>query len=102
MANFHQKKAHIAPGLGWRNRSQRLAEYAQRRADVLGIPSRPASPLSDVTNSRKRRRFNVDFEETKKAGGAELAVIMGESRKMKARTILFGIVDPNTSKIEPR
>lgn len=96
-----ERYAHVAPGLGRRNRAQRLAEYAQRRVDVLSLPPHPASPLGDVTNKRKRRRLNVDFEELKKAGAAESAVLADEVRMMEVRTISFGIVDPWKCKTGP-
>ena len=51
------------------------------------------SPLRNVTNVRKRRRLNVDFEELKKAGAAELAVLVDEVRMMEVKTISFGIAD---------
>ncbi|KAF9233465.1 hypothetical protein BU15DRAFT_66565 [Melanogaster broomeanus] len=86
-----QQHAHVAPGLGFRNRTQRLAEYAQRRADILGLPPAPSSPLLDVTNTRKRRRLNVDFADMKRAGASEVALIAHEARKMAAMTISFGV-----------
>lgn len=89
-----QQNAHVAPGLGIRNRAQRLAEYAQRRADILDL----TPPLFDVTNSPKRRRLNVDFAETKKAGLSEMAAIAEEARKMQAMTISFGVPDRGKSK----
>ena len=47
---------------------------------------------------RKRRRLNVDFEELKKAGAAELAVLEDEVRMMEVRTISFGIADARKCK----
>ncbi|KAN0088170.1 hypothetical protein V8E55_005227 [Tylopilus felleus] len=87
------RNAHVAPGLGIRNRAQRLAEYAQRRADILGLPPSPSPPLFDVTNAPKRRRLNVDFTEMKKAGLSEMTAIAEEARKMQAMTISFGVPD---------
>lgn len=93
-----QQNAHVAPGLGIRNRAQRLAEYAQRRADIIGLPLPPSPPLFDVTNTPKRRRLNVDFTETKKAGLSEVTTIAEEARKMQAMTISFGVPDRSKSK----
>ena len=92
-----QQNAHVAPGLGIRNRAQRLAEYAQRRADVLGLSPPPSPPLFDVTNTPKRRRLNVDFTEMKKAGSSEMTAIAEEAKKMQAMTISFGIPDRGKS-----
>ncbi|KAF8555648.1 hypothetical protein OG21DRAFT_1460672 [Imleria badia] len=93
-----EQNAHVAPGLGIRNRAQRLAEYAQRRADVLGLAPPPSPPLFDVTNTRKRRRLNVDFSEMKKAGSSEMTAIAEEAKKMQAMTISFGVPDRGKSK----
>ncbi|KAH0836780.1 hypothetical protein J3R83DRAFT_8530 [Lanmaoa asiatica] len=93
-----EQNAHVAPGLGIRNRAQRLAEYAQRRADILGLPPPPSPPLFDVTNTPKRRRPNVDFTETKKAGSSEVTAIAEEAKKMRAMTISFGVPDRGKSK----
>ncbi|KAG9313129.1 hypothetical protein JVU11DRAFT_6579 [Chiua virens] len=93
-----ERNAHVAPGLGIRNRAQRLAEYAQRRADILGLSPPPTPPLFDVTNAPKRKRPNVDFTEMKKAGSSEAAVIAEEARKMQALTISFGVPDAEKSK----
>ncbi|KAI9464701.1 hypothetical protein HD554DRAFT_2121066 [Boletus coccyginus] len=92
-----EQNAHVAPGLGIRNRAQRLAEYAQRRADILGLPPPPSPPLFDMTNIRKRR-LNVDFTETKKAGSSEMSAIAEEAKKMQAMTISFGVPDRAKSK----
>lgn len=93
-----QQNAHVAPGLGIRNRAQRLAEYAQRRADILGLPVPPSPSLFDVTNTPKRRRLDVDFTEMKKAGLSEMTAIAEEARKMQAMTISFGVPDRSKSK----
>ncbi|KAG8221058.1 hypothetical protein J3R82DRAFT_2571 [Butyriboletus roseoflavus] len=93
-----EHKAHVAPGLGIRNRAQRLAEYAQRRVDILGLPPPPSPPLFDVTNTPKRRRLNVDFMEIKKAGSSEVTAIAEEAKKMQAMTISFGVPDRGKSK----
>ena len=90
-ADVEQNQAHVASGLGRRNQ-------AQRHADVLGPPSRPASPLGNVTNVRKRRRLNVDFEQLKKVGAAESAVLADEVRMIEVRTISFGIADARKCK----
>ncbi|KAI6097667.1 hypothetical protein EDD16DRAFT_1667523 [Pisolithus croceorrhizus] len=95
-----EKGAHVAPGLGRRNRAQRLAEYAQRRADVLGLPARSAFPFSDMTNTHKRRRSSVDLDEMRKVrGAAESAVLTDEVRRMEVRTILFGVADSRMCKM---
>ncbi|KAI5995614.1 hypothetical protein EDD15DRAFT_2195575 [Pisolithus albus] len=95
-----EKGAHVAPGLGRRNRTQRLAEYARRRADVLGLPARPASPFSDMTNTHKRRRSGADFDEMRKVrGAAESAVLADEVRRMEVRTILFGVANSRMCKM---
>ena len=47
---------------------------------------------------RKQRRLNVDFEELKKAGAAELAVLVDEVRMMEVKTISFGIADARKCK----
>ena len=89
---MEQKQAHVAPGFGRCKQAQRLlAECAQGRADVLGPPSRPASPLGNATNVQKRRRLNVDFEELKKTGVAESVVLADGVQMMEVRTISFGI-----------
>ena len=93
-----QHNAHVAPGLGIRNRAQRLAEYAQRRADILGLSPPPSPPLFDVTNTPKRRRLNVDFTEMKKAGSSEVIATAEEAKKMQAMTISFGVPDRGKSK----
>ncbi|KAF8448886.1 hypothetical protein L210DRAFT_3756721 [Boletus edulis BED1] len=93
-----EQNAHIAPGLGIRNRAQRLAEYAQRRADILGLPSPPSPPFLDVTNTPKRRKLNVDFTEMRKAGLSEMTTIAEEAKKMQAMTISFGVPDRGKSK----
>jgi len=94
-----ERNAHVAPGRGIRNRTQRLAEYAQRRVDVLGLPPPPSPPLFDTTNTPKRRRLNVDFTEMKRAGLSELTSIAEEAKKMRAMTISFGVPDRGKSKI---
>ncbi|PPQ64360.1 hypothetical protein CVT24_008429 [Panaeolus cyanescens] len=56
---------HAASGLGRRNRSQRMLEYAERRASILGVSSAPsassqcASPTARLAG-RKRRRGQWD------------------------------------------
>ncbi|KIK82561.1 hypothetical protein PAXRUDRAFT_153636 [Paxillus rubicundulus Ve08.2h10] len=93
-----QQKAHVAPGLGIRNRSQRLAEYAQRRVDIFGVSLAPSPPLLDVTNTRKRRKPDVDLTEVKRAGASEAALISAEARRMEVMTVSFGITDQQKSK----
>ena len=52
-----------------------------------------------MTNVRKRRRLNVDFEELKKGGGGgRVAVLADEVRMMEVRTISFGIADARKCK----
>ena len=46
-----------------------------------------------MTNVRKRRRLNVDFEELKKAGVGESTVLADEVWMMEVRIISFGIAD---------
>ena len=83
------------PVLTWKEISTRCTwPWAiQSGADVLGPPSRPPSPLGNVTNVRKRRRLNVDFEELKKAGVGESTVLADEVWMMEVRIISFGIAD---------
>lgn len=66
--------ARTEPGLGLRNRSQRLLEYHERRVAILGFPSsfttpaagassiaaRSASPSKTVSPSTKRKRMYYD------------------------------------------
>ncbi|KAH7906281.1 hypothetical protein BJ138DRAFT_1117723, partial [Hygrophoropsis aurantiaca] len=98
-----------------RTRAQRLAEYAERRAAVLGtslpttsttaIPSSASSsPLLDVTNGRKRRRVDpagFDLGPSLKLGlklpfgGSALPcdppfTLPCETQWMQARTVVFG------------
>ena len=42
---------------------------------------------------QKRRRLNVDFEELKKAGVAESAVLAEEVWMMEVRMVSFGVAD---------
>ncbi|KAG1795085.1 uncharacterized protein HD556DRAFT_1365957 [Suillus plorans] len=90
-----EKGSARGPGLGRRNRSQRLQEYASRRAALALAPATSASPppcthlFADVTNGRKRRWFtldNIDVNEKIKVDPENLE----ELQKMHARTLVFG------------
>ncbi|KAG1737193.1 hypothetical protein EDB19DRAFT_996919 [Suillus lakei] len=83
------------PGLGRRNRSQRLQEYATRRAALALSPASSASPpprthlFADVTNGRKRRRFTFDDINVNGKTNAD-PENLEELQKMHARTLVFG------------
>ncbi|KAG1812903.1 uncharacterized protein BJ212DRAFT_438758 [Suillus subaureus] len=86
-----EKGSARGPGLGRRNRSQRLQEYALRRADLALSPaSSPRTHLfADVTNGRKRRR--VDFDNITVNGKINTdPENLEELQKMHARTLVFG------------
>ncbi|KAG2137590.1 uncharacterized protein EDB93DRAFT_1210740 [Suillus bovinus] len=90
-----EKGSARGPGLGRRNRSQRLQEYASRRAALALAPVTSASPpprthlFADVTNGRKRHRLafdNIDVNGKTKVDPENLE----ELQKMHARTLMFG------------
>lgn len=114
---FSQQRgtAHKAPGVGRRNRAQRLLEYAERRASVLGHQV-GCNPLNRTLAGRKRRRgwdgwpvqprrlpnatmLDVILEEPDEAEAEEddgrpkkkTKVQEEEEKLMETRTLVFGI-----------
>ncbi|KAG2345786.1 hypothetical protein BDR05DRAFT_88384 [Suillus weaverae] len=90
-----EKGSARGPGLGRRNRSQRLQEYASRRAALALSPATSASPpprthlFADVTNGRKRRRVAFDNITVNGKPNAD-PENLEELQKMHARTLVFG------------
>lgn len=107
--------AHKAAGVGRRNRGQRLLEYAERRAVVLGHQS-GCGPLGRTLAGRKRRRgwdgwpvqprrmpnatvLDVIHEETDEAEEDEevgrprkkTRFQQEEEKLMDVRTLVFGL-----------
>ncbi|KAF9560088.1 hypothetical protein CPC08DRAFT_492123 [Agrocybe pediades] len=109
--------AHTACGLGRRNRSQRLLEYQERRAAVLGqsFPSSthaPAPHLDNLSNRKRRRGWDgfpviprrlpnataldvireVDEEEDEELMDTKPQLRVSEEEKlMDVRTMVFGM-----------
>lgn len=67
--------ARSAPGLGRRNRAQRLLEYSERRAAVLGLP-RLAAPTRLA--GRKRRRNWEQWPPTRRLPNATVLDVIPE------------------------
>lgn len=102
---FQRGTAHTASGLGRRNRAQRLSEYAERRAAVLGQSCTPSIRLA----GRKRRRWETwppphrrlpnatvldvihEMDEEEPEPPMKKPRVVEEQNLMDVRTMVFGM-----------